>query len=97
MNSCPAPLTTAELAAALQVTPATVSGWVRAGMVPCSQIGRRRYFDLSDVLAATHRGVAPAPVSIRPRTADTERRLEGYHATFGRGNAARLHDKKKRA
>lgn len=91
------PLSAAELAAELGVSVPTIHDWAHRGLIPCSQIGRRRYFDLSDVLAATHRGVAPAPVSIRPRTADTERRLEGYHATFGRGNAARLHDKKKRA
>ena len=56
----PAPLTAAELAAALHVTAATVHGWANAGLIPFSQIGRVRRFDLDEVLTATKRGIRPA-------------------------------------
>lgn len=61
----PTPLTAAELAAALNVTVPTVHGWANAGLIPYSQIGRVRRFDLAEVLAATKRE-ARAPG--RPRS-----------------------------
>lgn len=58
------PMTTAELAKALKVTPATVSGWVRAGLIPFHQIGGRRYFSLKDVLDANEQLARPRPTLI---------------------------------
>lgn len=66
-----APLSAAQLAAALGVTVDTVNGLARDGRIPFYQVGRKRLFDLERVLAATEQPARPRRVAaIAARASD---------------------------
>lgn len=88
----PAPLTTAQLAAALEVSAWTISDWAKRGLIPHSRIGSRRYFDLDEVLAATRQ-----PMKTQPRLVHRQEE-EDFSETrryLARGGAVQPRTKKK--
>lgn len=82
----PTPLTAAQLADALGVAVGTVSDWARRGQIPFSQIGRFRFFDLDDVLAATRQPVRKTrPNIVQPGSGVAA--IQNYLAESARGSS----------
>lgn len=50
-------LTIAGLAKALKVTPLTIKRWMYKGEIPYIKIGKKRYFDLEEIIKAKKVGV----------------------------------------
>lgn len=74
------PLSAAQLAQALGVTVATVHDWAVRGVIPCSQVGRRRWFVLDEVLDATKR---PARAMVRmPTLTPHQQQNDGLDAVY---------------
>lgn len=87
------PLSAAQLAEALNVSEWAIGDWARRRLIPFSQIGRRRFFVLEDVLAATRQAARPRLVAVRGGTGDDFQAARD----FARGGAVQSQRKKKAA
>lgn len=75
------PLTAAQLAVTLSVSVETLHEWAKAGRIPCYQVGRRRWFDLAEVLEAIKQPARTAPslVPPAPLRGGEDHRLDAYY------------------